>query len=172
MEGELIIPVSPKIILELNAYKWGSIISGWKKRILKLDEYSIHIIKSKTDVKRHNNITTLSLKTVKIIDEDKKKQFLIKYDKKKISIKVNNEDDKYLFIEKVTLAKENLKKKNNSSLLSSKNDIINNDKTAYTLINKESLLNFQKKIDKINENLIQLQTIELEIKSKSKEKYK
>ena len=172
MEGELIIPVSPKIILELNAYKWGSIISGWKKRILMLDEYSIHIIKSKTDVKRHNNITTLSLKTVKIIDEDKKKQFLIKNDKKKISIKVNNEDDKYLFIEKVTLAKENLKKKNNSSLLSSKNDISNNDKTAYTLINKESLLNFQKKIDKINENLIQLQTIELEIKSKSKEKYK
>ena len=53
MEGELIIPVSPKIILELNAYKWGSIISGWKKRILMLDEYSIHIIKSKTE---KNNI--------------------------------------------------------------------------------------------------------------------
>ena len=74
--------------------------------------------------------------------------------------------------EEIQKKSENLKKKNNSSLLSSKNDVTNNDKTAYTLINKESLLNFQKKIDKINENLIQLQTIELEIKSKSKEKYK
>ncbi len=59
--NELRMPISPKIILEINAYKWASIISGWKKRILILDEYSIHIIKSKTDSTRHNNVVTLNL---------------------------------------------------------------------------------------------------------------
>lgn len=40
----------------------------------------------------------------------KKKQFIIKTDKRKISMKVNNEEDKYLFIDKVSLAKDNLMK--------------------------------------------------------------
>ena len=96
--NELIMPISTKIILEINAYKWASIISGWKKRTLILDEYSIHIIKSKSDSNRHNNVTTLSLKSCNILDDDKKKQFIIKTDKRKISMKVNNEEDKYLLI--------------------------------------------------------------------------
>ena len=51
---------------------------------------------------------TLNLKSCKIIDDDKKKQFIIKTDKRKISMKVNNEEDKYLFIDNVSLAKDNL----------------------------------------------------------------
>ena len=169
--NELRMPISPKILLEINVYKWASIISGWKKRILILDEFSIHIIKSKTDSKRQNNVMTLNLKSCKIIDDDKKKQFIIKTDKRKISMKVNNEEDKYLFIDKVSLAKDNLMKKKNKEFLSSRNDI-SNDKIEYTLINKELLNYFQTQLDKINENLIQLQILESDIKSKSKEKFK
>ena len=133
--NELRMPISPKIILEINAYKWASIISGWKKRILILDEYSIHIIKSKTDSTRHNNVVTLNLNSCQILDDDKKKQFIIKSDKMKISMKVNNEEDKYLFIDKVSLAKDNLMKKKNTEFISSRNEI-SNHKIEYTLINK------------------------------------
>ena len=169
--NELRMPISPKIILEINAYKWASIISGWKKRILILDEYSIHIIKSKTDSTRHNNVVTLNLNSCQILDDDKKKQFIIKSDKRKISMKVNNEEDKYLFIDKVSLAKDNLMKKKNTEFLSSRNEI-SNHKIEYTLINKEFLNVLQTNLDKINENLIQLQILESDIKSKSKEKFK
>ena len=169
--NELRMPISPKIILEINAYKWASIISGWKKRILILDEYSIHIIKSKTDSTRHNNVVTLNLNSCQILDDDKKKQFIIKSDKRKISMKVNNEEDKYLFIDKVTLAKNNLMKKKSISFISSKNDI-SNTQIEYTLINKNFLNYFITKLDKTNENLIQLQILESDIKSKSKDKFK
>ena len=50
--------------------------------------------------------------------------------------------------------------------------IISNHKIEYTLINKEFLNVLQTNLDKINENLIQLQIIESDIKSKSKEKFK
>ena len=100
--------ISEEPLMELPALKWASIISGWKKRLIILDNTNIKVVKSKTDPKKKNNVINITIINSKIIDEKKKRQFIILFGKKKLNFKVDMEADKYRFIDKVNEIKQNL----------------------------------------------------------------
>jgi hypothetical protein len=137
--------------------------------MLILDEYYIHIMTLKSTFKKTNKITSISLQDVNIIDDNKKKQFQIITNNKKITIKAENEKDKFLFMDKVNLAKKNLIMHRASTISS---NIDNDDTSEKVIIKIDKLKSFLNKLDEINENILQIQMLEGEIKNKTREKFR
>ena len=119
--------------------------------------------------KKTNKITSISLQDVNIIDDNKKKQFQIITNNKKITIKAENEKDKFLFMDKVNLAKKNLIMHRASTISS---NIDNDDTSEKVIIKIDKLKSFLNKLDEINENILQIQMLEGEIKNKTREKFR
>ena len=137
--------------------------------MLILDEYYIHIMTLKSTFKKTNKITSITLQDVNIIDDNKKKQFQIITNNQKITIKTENEKDKFLFMDKANLAKKNLIMHRASTISS----VIDNDDLSEKVIIKiEKLKSFLNKLDEINENILQIQMLEGEIKNKTREKFR
>lgn len=156
--------------LEINVLKWASMLSGWKKRTLFLDENSVRVIKSKTNLKK-NNIRVFSLLEVKIVDDKKKQnQFLLiaKTRKKKYNFKVEKEEDKQNFIKKF----EEYKSKLSSQNVNVESDNSNNDNNDNIEICKSCLSHLLSNIENINNGAVQLQLIEKQMKHKYREQYK
>ena len=169
MENEIDKNIESNILIEIPVLKWGNFIKGWKKIMLILDEYYIHIRTLKSTFKKTNKTISISLQDVNIIDDNKKKHFQIITNDKKITIKTENEKDKYLFMDKANLAKKNLIF-NRASTISS---IIDNEDTSEKVIIKvDKLKSFLNKLDEINENILQIQMLEGEIKNKIREKFR
>ena len=169
MENEINKNIESNILIEIPVLKWGNFIKGWKKIMLILDEYYIHIMTLKSTFKKTNKITSISLQDVNIIDDNKKKQFQIITNNKKITIKAENEKDKFLFMDKVNLAKKNLIMHRASTISS---NIDNDDTSEKVIIKIEKLKSFLNKLDEINENILQIQMLEGEIKNKTREKFR
>ena len=169
MENEIDKNNESNILIEIPVLKWGNFIKGWKKIMLILDEYYIHIMTLKSTFKKTNKITSITLQDVNIIDDNKKKQFQIITNNQKITIKTENEKDKYLFMDKANLAKKNLIMHRASTISS----VIDNDDLSEKVIIKiEKLKSFLNKLDEINENILQIQMLEGEIKNKTREKFR
>ena len=169
MENETNKNIESNILIEIPVLKWGNFIKGWKKIMLILDEYYIHIMTLKSTFKKTNKITSISLQDVNIIDDNKKKQFQIITNNKKITIKAENEKDKFLFMDKVNLAKKNLIMHRASTISS---NIDNDDTSEKVIIKIDKLKSFLNKLDEINENILQIQMLEGEIKNKTREKFR
>ena len=169
MENEINKNIESNILIEIPVLKWGNFIKGWKKIMLILDEYYIHIMTLKSTFKKTNKITSISLQDVNIIDDNKKKQFQIITNNKKITIKAENEKDKFLFMDKVNLAKKNLIMHRASTISS---NIDNDDTSEKVIIKIDKLKSFLNKLDEINENILQIQMLEGEIKNKTREKFR
>ena len=169
MENEIDKNNESNILIEIPVLKWGNFIKGWKKIMLILDEYYIHIRTLKSTFKKTNKTISISLQDVNIIDDNKKKHFQIITNDKKITIKTENEKDKYLFMDKANLAKKNLIFQRASTISS----IIDNEDTSEKVIIKvNKLKSFLNKLDEINENILQIQMLEGEIKNKIREKFR
>ena len=169
MENEINKNIESNVLIKIPVLKWGNFIKGWKKIMLILDEYYIHIMTLKSTFKKTNKITSITLQDVNIIDDNKKKQFQIITNNQKITIKTENEKDKFLFMDKANLAKKNLIMHRASTISS----VIDNDDLSEKVIIKiEKLKSFLKKLDEINENILQIQMLEGEIKNKTREKFR
>ena len=169
MENEINKNIESNVLIKIPVLKWGNFIKGWKKIMLILDEYYIHIMTLKSTFKKTNKITSISLQDVNIIDDNKKKQFQIITNNKKITIKAENEKDKFLFMDKVNLAKKNLIMHRASTISS---NIDNDDTSEKVIIKIDKLKSFLNKLDEINENILQIQMLEGEIKNKTREKFR
>ena len=169
MENEINKNIESNVLIKIPVLKWGNFIKGWKKIMLILDEYYIHIMTLKSTFKKTNKITSITLQDVNIIDDNKKKQFQIITNNQKITIKTENEKDKFLFMDKANLAKKNLIMHRASTISS----VIDNDDLSEKVIIKiEKLKSFLNKLDEINENILQIQMLEGEIKNKTREKFR
>ena len=172
MENEQYINQEIKTLIEIPLLKWGNFIKGWERVLLILDEYSIRIMSLKTSgLKKENKVTTLSLHNINVMEDNKKKQFQIITSNKKMTFKAENEKDKFVFIDKVNLAKKNLERKD--SLISRTNSLLDNDDTSEkVIINLDKINKILNRIEEINENILQIQMLESEIKNKSREKFR
>ena len=169
MENEINKNIESNVLIKIPVLKWGNFIKGWKKIMLILDEYYIHIMTLKSTFKKTNKITSITLQDVNIIDDNKKKQFQIITNNQKITIKTENEKDKFLFMDKANLAKKNLIMHRASTISS----VIDNDDLSEKVIIKiDKLKSFLNKLDEINENILQIQMLEGEIKNKTREKFR
>ena len=169
MENEINKNIESNVLIKIPVLKLGNFIKGWKKIMLILDEYYIHIMTLKSTFKKTNKITSITLQDVNIIDDNKKKQFQIITNNQKITIKTENEKDKFLFMDKANLAKKNLIMHRASTISS----VIDNDDLSEKVIIKiEKLKSFLNKLDEINENILQIQMLEGEIKNKTREKFR
>ena len=122
-------------------------------------------------LKKENKVTTLSLHNINVMEDNKKKQFQIITSNKKMTFKAENEKDKFVFIDKVNLAKKNLERKD--SLISRTNSLLDNDDTSEkVIINLDKINKILNRIEEINENILQIQMLESEIKNKSREKFR
>ena len=83
--------------MEGYLFKWLSFIKGWKPRFLVLEGKTLKISKKKDDEKH----SIIDLNEAKIIDEKKKKYFLIETTKKKLYLKTENEEQKLSWIKKL-----------------------------------------------------------------------
>ena len=173
MENEQYINQEIKTLIEIPLLKWGNFIKGWKRVLLILDEYSIRIMSLKTSgLKKENKVITLSLHNINIMEDNKKKQFQIITSNKKMTFKAENEKDKFVFIDKVNLAKKNLLERKDS-LISRTNSLLDNDDTSEkVIINLDKINKILNRIEEINENILQIQMLESEIKNKSREKFR
>ena len=90
MENEINKNIESNVLIKIPVLKWGNFIKGWKKIMLILDEYYIHIMTLKSTFKKTNKITSITLQDVNIIDDNKKKQFQIITNNQKITIKTEN----------------------------------------------------------------------------------
>ena len=78
--------------MEGYVYKWVNFMKGWKPRYIILDEKTNTLLYSKH--KTDKNIKMVSLKTARIIDEKKKKYFVIEKDNSKFFLRTNTEEEK------------------------------------------------------------------------------
>ena len=154
-------------LMEISVMKWASFISGWKKRIILVERETIQIIKSKTDLKRKNNIKSISILNSKVIDENKKRQFIIEFEKKKLNFKADMEEDKYKFIEKINELKNGLVGQSKQNLPSPSSSTINNNNDSISDIIEISKSQIQKllvDIENMNKNILQLKAMEKNFK--------
>ena len=161
-------------LMEISVMKWASFISGWKKRIILVERETIQIIKSKTDLKRKNNIKSISILNSKVIDENKKRQFIIEFEKKKLNFKADMEEDKYKFIEKINELKNGLVGQTKQNLPSPSSSTINNNNDSISDIIEISKSQIQKllvDIENMNKNILQLKAMEKNFK-KNASKFK
>lgn len=164
--------ISEEPLMELPALKWASIISGWKKRLIILDNTNIKVVKSKTDPKKKNNVINISIINSKIIDEKKKRQFIILFGKKKLNFKVDMEADKYRFIDKVNEIKQSLTNQKVMCPSQSGSTINNNclDSISEIIeISKNQMHKLLSDIKTMNEYIIQLKSFEKDVKKGTRE---
>jgi hypothetical protein len=83
--------------MEGYMFKWLNFIKGWKARFVILDANFLKISKKKGDEKQE----IIDLKEAKIVDEKKKKYFLIETSKKKLYFKTENEEYKQSWLLKL-----------------------------------------------------------------------
>jgi hypothetical protein len=143
--------------MEGYVFKWLNFLKGWKPRYLVVESHTIYISNKKDD---NNNKEKIELTSAKIIDEKKKKNFLIETPHNKFYFKTNTENEKIMWFNYLTeaIAKINsIKQKEQIEELQSPHESIkefNSKENTTTSINRlninfsESYKAYQVEIEK------------------------